>query len=122
MAQFSRKQILQNCLNKLAKEFNVPAPMLTIPDKWQRENCGGLFIELPPTIMINPRYYFNDLAFAIKILRHEFAHYLIVRLELRIKKQEMTCVAFERKITALGILPHSQKTLQFATNEKEGKK
>lgn len=118
MQHLNRKQCLQDCINRLCREFNVPTPFFRIPDEWNRENVGGIYFGLPPCIELNPKWYYHDIGTALKIVRHEFGHYLCERHD-RFDGEEKNCIKFERNLFAFKIMPKFQTTLfQFIKSEK----
>ncbi len=123
MTHLHKKQCLQNCLNRLCKEFEVPKPFFRIPDEieWNREKVGGYYNGFPPCITLNPRFYNNDIGTALRIVRHEFGHYLCERHD-KPDGQERNCIKFEKNLFALKIMPKFQTTLDnfcFLTHQSE---
>jgi predicted SprT family Zn-dependent metalloprotease len=115
-----RKALIQRCLERLAKEFNMPYPQWFIEDPWTRKpNIAGIFHIYPPFLSFNPKFIAENTD-TLETVRHEFGHYLISEKMFdypefsrfaKKREQEKACCRFERNLFALGILPKNQRRL-----------
>jgi len=102
----SRFKIAQNVLSKLASEFEVEIPKLMVKNMKKLHGFYAL-----DTITLNTNTLHNNLAEALRTVRHEFYHYLQDVLDLPEKKSELKAKRFEKDVFSLEILPKSQTKL-----------
>lgn len=98
--------LAHNILFRLCKEFDVDVPLL-IADGEYCDDCDACYFAYE--IHIHPKTLKN-LERTVICVRHEFAHYIqdLKGIEKRIERQAKR---FEKKTSALGIVPKSQKIL-----------
>ena len=103
-----RREILNNTLNRLAKEFGVSKPNLLI-----RPLTGlwGTYSILRTEITIDTKIFQTNISKAITTLKHEFYHYLEDIQDLDDKKSELKARRFEKNPLSFIILPKSQTQL-----------
>ena len=101
-----RFEYTKNILRKLCQEFDVETPKLTV--KTMSKLHGFYTFNV---ITLNLETLQNNLAEALRTVRHEFYHYLQDVLDLPEKKSELKAKRFEKDMFSLEVLPKSQTKL-----------
>ena len=101
-----RLDTVKNVLAKLSNEFDVDKPELHFKNM---KRLHGFYTF--DAITLNLDTLHNNLAEAVRTVRHEFYHYLEDILSLPKKKSELKARRFEKNRLVLGILPKSQTKL-----------
>jgi len=104
----SRLDLAKNVLRKLSSEFDVEAPKLMVKNMKQ---LHGFYVF--NTITLNTNTLHDDIAEALRTVRHEFYHYLEDILCLPEGKSEMKAKRFEKNKLSLGVLPKTQRNLNI---------